>query len=241
VAVDNEDSKPETASLMRLREEMANKASEEARFYKAQADDKEIYIQLGKISLEKKIREDIEEKCANIYHHVYNFDEPVTSVTTRFAIGMMLMWDRLDPKCDMEFIFNSPGGSVVAGIALYDHIQIMRRKGHHITTGAVGMAASMAGFLVQAGDVRWMGQESWLMIHQASLVTMGKIKEVEDTTEWVHRVCDRVANIFVKRAIAKTGQDSKEAMKIFTDGWDRRDWWLPSDVCLELGYVDEAR
>ena len=77
----------------------------------------------------------------------------------------------------------------------FDFIQELRAKGHKITTGSLGMAASMAGILLQAGDVRWIGHQSWVMIHRAAFGAIGKTYEVEDEVKLVKRIEERILNI----------------------------------------------
>jgi ATP-dependent protease ClpP protease subunit len=91
----------------------------------------------------------------------------------------------------------------------------------------------MAGILLQAGDVRIMGKESWLLIHQVSFGASGSFGEVEDTTKWVDRIQDRVLDIFASRSKMSKAQIKRK--------WNRTDWWISSDEALKLGFVDETR
>ena len=91
----------------------------------------------------------------------------------------------------------------------------------------------MAGILLQAGTTRAMGSEAWLLIHEISFSAVGKIGEVEDTTEWVKRICKRVVKIFADRSKLSAAQIEKR--------WKRQDWWISSDDCLKWGLVDEVR
>ena len=142
-------------------------------------------------------------------------------------------WSRVDPKCSIEIVFSSPGGSIIDGFELFDFIQELRAKGHKITTGSLGMAASMAGILLQAGDVRWIGHQSWVMIHRAAFGAIGKTYEVEDEVKLVKRIEERILNIFTSR--------SKLTKQKLKKNWDRKDWWIDADECVELGLVDEIR
>jgi len=72
-------------------------------------------------------------------------------------------------------------------MALYDYVRGLRRQGHHVTTSSLGYAASMAGILLQVGDKRIMGAESWLLIHEGSFGAVGSVGQVEDTVEWSRR------------------------------------------------------
>ena len=109
----------------------------------------------------------------------------------------------------------------------------MRFKGHKVVTGSLGMAASMAGILLQAGDVRWIGHQAWMMIHRAAFGAIGKTYEVEDEVKLVKRIEERCLDIFVSRS-------NLSKMKIKRN-WDRKDWWIDADECLEMGLVDEVR
>lgn len=178
-------------------------------------------------------RDEDEALADDKYHHVYLFADQVGAHTVGECIEQLNIWARNDPGCDIEIVFNSPGGSVIEGMALYDHIQTIRRAGHKVTTVAMGMAASMAGILLQAGDVRVIGAESYVLIHEISTGAVGKIGEIEDTVEFVKMIQKRVIEIFADR--------SNKTAKYFEKHWRRKDWWLSSDECLKLGIVDEVR
>ena len=95
------------------------------------------------------------------------------------------------------------------------------------------MAASMAGVLLQAGDVRWLGHQSWLMIHRAAFGAIGKTYEVEDEVRFIKRIEDRIVDIFTSR--------SKLTKNKIRRNWDRKDWWIDADESLELKLIDEIR
>jgi len=137
------------------------------------------------------------------------------------------------PGEDIEVQFNSPGGSMVAGFALWDHIQTIKSQGHRVTTSTIGVAASMAGVLLQAGDHRIMGRESWLLIHQGSMGAIGKMGDIDDTVDWAKRMQERILQIFASRCSL--------GVEEIRSRWDRKDWWQSSDEALELGFVDELR
>lgn len=172
-------------------------------------------------------------KASNKHNNVYHFSGEVNSSSTKSAIITLSKWHRMDPNADIEIIFNSPGGSVFDGFALYDHILWLRREGHHVTTGMVGMAASMAGILMQAGDNRWAGSQSWYLIHRAAFGAIGSTFEVEDRVKLIKRIEKRIVNIFVERSNFTAEQ--------IEESWDRKDYWLDADEALEFGLVDEIR
>jgi len=213
-------------ALKRKLEAEAEKAEAEAQMARSAAA-------FSEVAQRKAEREEKAELAGNKYHHVYAFNDPVSSGAVGACIAQCNVWSRISPKCDIEIIFNSPGGSVIDGMALYDYIQTLKRKGHCVTTVAMGMAASMAGILLQAGNRRVIGAESYVLIHEISTGAIGKIGEIEDVVEFCKKVQKRVIGIFAER--------SKKDAAYFEKHWRRKDWWLSSEECLNLGIVDEVR
>jgi len=118
-------------------------------------------------------------------------------------------------------------------MALFDHIVTMRANGWHVTTTARGYAASMAGILLQAGDVRTMGRQSYLLIHEVQAAAMGTMGEIEDEVEFLKKIQNRILSIFAERSRLTVPQLRRR--------WKRKNWWLDSDEALKLGIVDEVR
>ena len=102
-----------------------------------------------------------------------------------------------------------------------------------MVTGTLGMAASMAGILLQAGDERWMGHQSWVMIHRAAFGAWGKTFEIEDEVKFVKRIEERILDIFIKR--------SKLTKQKIKRNWERKDWWISAEECVEMGLVDVVK
>ena len=185
---------------------------------------------------------------ANHLHHVYEFSTGVYDEPVDACLSQMAVWDRNDPNCPMHIIIDSPGGSIIAGMHLFDQISAYSKrpwdtdpkradvpKGTHDTTITVrGYAASMAGILLQIADTRIIGPESYLMIHEASTLTHGKIGEIKDEVEFMDKISDRVCDIFVRRA-----NPAKMNAKKFKALWDRKDVWLTSSEALDYGFVDK--
>lgn len=218
----------------------AAKNKAEARKLTAESELTERAVSIGTIDLEQTQERRKRELAHDNYHHVYQFLGKVSDASVASCVKELSYWSREFPKCDIEFILNSPGGEVIAGMALFDYLTYLRDRGHNITTVAIGYAASMAGILLQAGDKRVMGREAYVLIHEVSFGAGGKIGEVEDEVAFVRKIQDRVLAIFSKRSLAaqpKTGLTVKQ----FANRWRRKDWWLDSDEALKLGVVDEVR
>jgi ATP-dependent Clp endopeptidase proteolytic subunit ClpP len=213
------------------------KALAEARKANAEAAKEEAAAEKEQIDLVRKQYEEAERLAGDKHHRVYRFNDPVGESTVQKCITQLATWHRIGAKEPITIVFNSPGGSVTDGMALFDFIQEIREGGHHVTTVAQGMAASMAGILLQAGDERVMTSQSWLMIHQASYGAVGSHYKVEDTVKWVERIQERILEIFVNRAKG-SGVAKPISKSTIKRNWNRKDWWITSDEALACGLID---
>ena len=188
---------------------------------------------ISEIDLEKKEKDLRREAACDSENMVYRFNTAVDKTHVHQCMHTLTQWSRRHPKCDIEIVFSSGGGSITDGFELFDFIQELRDKDHKVTTGSLGMAASMAGILLQAGEHRWIGHQAWMMIHRAAFGVIGKTFIIEDEVAWIKRIESRILDIFVKRS-------NLSRLKIKRN-WDRKDWWISSDEALELGLVDEVK
>lgn len=239
-----------------------SRAEAEAQKFAAERDKALIEVTLfkqnaeaGRINLDQMVRQEKAALATDLFHQTYFFDQEVNDRSINACKERITYWSRTQPGCDIEIVFSSPGGSVFDGLVLYDFIQILKRPGvfadgtprpaHRITTGALGMAASMAGILLQAGNTRYIGKEAWLLIHEISSLAWGKSSAIEDEVEFLKRIQTRVINIFLdnqKKAIdAGTCHVKPMTAAQFEKMWKRKDWWLDSDNAMKLGFVDEVR
>ncbi len=189
------------------------------------------------------VREEQERLAENKYHHLYHFTSEVSGSTVRDAMKMIDQWrriaamDSIKPEAvPIDIIFTSPGGSVFDGLVFFDYLQEMRRAGHPVSTGTYGMAASMAGILLQAGDVRWMGKEAWVLIHEITTGAIGKIGEIEDTVKWVKHIQRRVVAIFAKRAAERVIDPTVFTRPMLNVPKEDEDKYDPADL---IKYVAE--
>lgn len=222
------------AETLAVRAQMARFEAEADKF-RAEARFLGENVEAAWLSNDKSRRARSAELAKDDYHRVYRFTGAVSGASVAACIAKLTEWSRQEPECDIEIVFTSPGGSIIDGFVLYDFVRSLSNQGHRVTTGCLGMAASMAGILLQMGDHRWVGSEGWIMIHRAAFGASGKTFEVEDEVEWVKRVERRILDLFVSRTGGRLS-----AAKIKRN-WDRKDWWLTSDEALELGLVDEVR
>jgi len=185
------------------------------------------------------------------FHGIYQMNGVIDGITANECIRALTLMTRTGSH-EVEVVINSPGGSVPDGMGLFDYIQELRRTGVRVITSARGMAASMGGILLQAGDERVMGAESIVLIHQPATGIFGKTGEIEDEIEYMHMIQTRVLSIFAKRSRQAFENGTAEGYltreqfehgdrELGIPGWNRKDWWLTSDMCLKYGIVDRVR
>lgn len=232
---------PEEVSLV---DALAERARAEARKAVAEAEGAESMASIAAIALEKETELRHRQKLADDFnHHRYLFDTAVNDTSIKSCIKTLNAWDREDAACDIEVAFSSPGGNLFDGMELFDFLSSLRHDGRTITTSAYGMAASMAGILLQAGDTRVIGKQSYILIHEVSFGAQGKLADIEDMAKFIRRVQGRVLDIFAERC--KNASDETATSKFtrarIAKGWTKTDWWLDADEALKAGLVDAIR
>ncbi len=209
----------------------AGEAKSLARKHRAEA-------KILELALERDLQEREDELSANAHHKVYVFDQAVEDKTVKSCINQLTGWSRQDPECDIEIQVNSPGGVIFAGFALIDFIRDLRSKGHKVTMVTFGMAASMAGVLLQAADVRVMGENAFLLIHEGSMGAIGDFGDIEDRVELMGLMHERILALFEERA---RPINEKTTVAFIRNRWKRKDWWITAENAKKLGFVDEVR
>jgi ATP-dependent Clp protease protease subunit len=145
-------------------------------------------------------------------------------------VAQMLFLESEDPDKDIQIYVNSPGGSVTAGLAIYDTMQFVKND---IVTYCVGQASSMGALLLCAGTKgkRFALPNSRIMIHQPSGGAQGQATEIEITYKEIQRLKDMLTEIMVKH----TGQPLKKLAKDMD-----RDYFMSSDEALQYGLIDRV-
>lgn len=206
---------------------------ETARGTAAQADVLEIEAERTRRTESKLLRSDE-------FFKVYRFTDEVSEKSVKNCISQFDQWTRSAPDpVTIDLLIDSPGGSIFDGFHLIDYINWLHSEGHTVNTTAFGMAASMAGVLLQAGKERAMGANALVLIHEASFSTYGQMGHVEDMVKMVELMHDQILSLFADRS-KSSGCARPLTKKQFAAGWRRKDWWLPSDQCLTHGIVDKV-
>lgn len=163
--------------------------------------------------------------------HVYTFYAGVDQESVAQCMAELGQWSRRDPLAPITVIFNSPGGSVLDGLALFDYLRQLRKLGHEVTTVALGRAASMGAVLLQAGTRRVMGENAFMLIHEVSNNSAGKMSELEDGVDFTRRLQKRLLSILSERSMLTEAQIHRR--------WMRKEWWLDATEAVGLGFADE--
>jgi len=157
---------------------------------------------------------------------------PVTDEIANLVTAQLLFLESEDPERDIHFYINSPGGSITAGLAIYDTMQYIKPQ---VTTLCLGEAASMGAWLLAAGapGKRYALPHARIMIHQPLLMggMQGQASDIDIHAREILRIREQLNNILVRH----TGQSLKKIEKD-TD----RDLFLTSKQAVEYGLIDEV-
>lgn len=155
---------------------------------------------------------------------------PIDDEVANLIIAQLLFLESEDSKKDIEIYVNSPGGSVYAGMAIYD---TMKHVKPNVSTICVGMAASMAAFLLAGGEKgkRFSLPNSRILIHQPMGGTQGQAADIKIQAEEILKIRDEMNKILAKN----TGQPLDKIAKD-TD----RDFYMRADEALKYGIIDRV-
>ncbi len=155
---------------------------------------------------------------------------PINDEVANIVMGQLLFLENTDPNRDIQIYINSPGGSVYAGLGIYDTMQFISSD---VATICCGMAASMGAVLMCAGEKgkRSALKHSRVMIHQPMGGVQGQATDMEITVKEINKLKKELYTIMADHS----GQTYK---KIEADG--DRDYWMTAQEALKYGMVDEV-
>ena len=175
------------------------------------------------------------ERSYDIFSRLLNdriifLSEEVNDTTASLVVAQLLYLEAQDPDKDIQFYINSPGGSVTAGMAIYDTMQYIKCD---VATICVGMAASMGAFLLSAGakGKRLALPNAEIMIHQPSAGTQGQITDMAIHMKRLQTIKERMNHILA----ANTGKSVEEVTAAC-----ERDNFMTAQEALEFGLVDRV-
>ncbi len=155
---------------------------------------------------------------------------PIDDQIANLIIAQLLYLEREDPDSDIELYINSPGGSVSAGLAMYDTMQLVKCD---VATFCVGMAASMGAILLAGGAAgkRYALPNSRVMMHQVAGGYEGTVSDARIRLEEMVRAQDTLMEILARH----TNQDMEKVRRDCD-----RDYWLSAAEAHEYGLVDKV-
>ena len=175
------------------------------------------------------------ERSYDIFSRLLNdriifLSEEVNDATASLIVAQMLYLEAQDPDKDIQFYINSPGGSVTAGMAIYDTMQYIKCD---VATITIGMAASMGAFLLSAGTKgkRMALPNAEIMIHQPSAGTQGQITDMAIHLKRLQVIKERMNKIMAEN----TGRSIEEVTAAC-----ERDNFMSAEEALEFGLIDKV-
>jgi ATP-dependent Clp protease, protease subunit len=155
---------------------------------------------------------------------------PVDDATANLVVAQMLFLESENPDKDINFYINSPGGSVSAGMAIFDTMQFIKPD---VSTLCVGMAASMGAFLLAAGSKgkRFALPNSTVMIHQPSGGFQGQVSDIERHAQFAIDLKRR----FIALMVQLTGRTAEQVEQDHD-----RDRFLTADQAVTYGIIDKV-
>ena len=174
------------------------------------------------------------ERSYDIFSRLLNdriifLSEEVNDATASLIVAQMLYLEAQDPDKDIQFYINSPGGSVTAGMAIYDTMQYIKCD---VATITIGMAASMGAFLLSAGTKgkRMALPNAEIMIHQPSAGTQGQITDMAIHLKRLQIIKERMNQIMADN----TGRSIEEVTAAC-----ERDNFMSAEEALAFGLIDK--
>lgn len=153
----------------------------------------------------------------------------ITDATANIVVAQLIYLEGKNPDKDIYLYINSPGGSVSAGLAIYDTIKYIKCD---VVTICIGLAASMGAFLLASGTKgkRYALPNSEIMIHQPLGGAQGQASDIEIQARHIQSIKEKINNILSET----TGQDLKKVQKD-TD----RDYYMTAEQAKEYGLIDD--
>ncbi len=175
------------------------------------------------------------ERSYDIYSRLLSdrivfLSEEVNDTTASLVVAQLLFLEAQDPDKDIQFYINSPGGSVTAGLAIYDTMQYIKAD---VSTICIGLAASMGSFLLAAGakGKRIALPNAEIMVHQPSSGFRGQATDIQIHAENIMRTKERLNRLYAQHT-GKTVEEIHDALE--------RDRFMTAEEAKEFGIIDSV-
>jgi ATP-dependent Clp protease protease subunit len=175
------------------------------------------------------------ERSYDIFSRLLNdrivfLSEEVNDTTASLVVAQLLYLEAQDPDKDIQFYINSPGGSVTAGLAIYDTMQYIKAD---VSTICIGLAASMGSFLLSAGakGKRIALPNSEIMVHQPSAGFRGQATDIQIHAENIMRTKERLNKLYAQHT-GKSYEEIRDALE--------RDRFMTAEEAKDFGIIDSV-
>lgn len=203
----------------------AEERSVNLEYMKARTEKLRLEIQEHEISLKDTLASPDEAQ-------IYPFFVEVDPVSVVRFIQTTSLWSRRRPGSEITVMLSSPGGDVVSGLAMHDHIIGLRNKGHIVTIKVLSMAASMAAIILQSASNRIMGSSALMMVHEGGAQLVGSRSNIADSTkalEMMDKACQ-------KAICSRSGLSTAKYKSLIR----RKDHWMDAPEALKLNLCDSV-
>jgi ATP-dependent Clp protease protease subunit len=205
--------------------------SSQAKLFNKQAEKEDYISKQHEFAADeaRRLHETIEH--SNEQNRVYDFLGVIDERSVEACIQNLSRWKRQSTQ-RITVRISSPGGQVISGLALYDFFEGLKVAGIELRIVVLGMAASMASVLLQAGSVgqRVLGPNARYMVHEISGGAIGKLSDLEDETKLYKSLNDQLYDLLAKR--------SKLSRKEIEVKAKRRDFWMTANEAVANGFAD---
>lgn len=175
------------------------------------------------------------ERSFDIYSRLLNerivfLGQPVDDAIANLIVAQLIHLESEDPDKDIAMYINSPGGSVYAGLAIYDTMQFIKPP---VSTLCIGQAMSAGSLLLCAGEkgMRFATPNASIMVHQPSGGYQGQATDIMIHAQWTEALKRRLNEIYVEH----TGQDYETVVNAL-----ERDRFMTTDQAMEFGLIDKV-
>lgn len=162
----------------------------------------------------------------------FTYAGPVIESAVYDLMHRLAIWSNNHPGQPITLTIDSHGGTVLDGFALFDFLQELKAKGHHITTVGLGLVASMGAVLLQAGHERVMSPRTWMMIHQVEGAGGGNPGELKNIAKFNERLQAQALDILSER--------STWSSRTLKTKW-KDDLWLSAEEAQKAGLIDRIQ
>lgn len=168
----------------------------------------------------------------NVKEAVFVFASALDQQAVREFVINLISWSGNNAGAPLRVDLNCQGGNILDALMLFEEFGRLRKAGHHLTIAVFGRGASSAGWILQAADVRIIGANSWILVHEVSSKAEGPLSVMKREIKRCEELQTQTFGILCGRSKMTRERIDKETA-------EGKDWWIPALEARELGLVDQ--